>query len=233
MTLAQTLKALAGAGTAQNRKIYARHGVAGDQYGVSFADLKKLRKAIGTDHALACALWRTGNHDARILATMVADPGAFGPRELDAWVRELDNYVITDAFSSLVVKTPHALRKFAAWRDRKAEHVSSCAWNVLAALAQDQANELDEAWLREQLQVIADEIHARPNRTRHSMNQALIGIGVRGGALEKAALAAAGRIGKIEVDHGRTSCQTPDAAAYIAKTRAHRAGRGAKGKASR
>ena len=233
MTLAQALAALAKAGTAQNRKIYARHGVTGEQYGVSYAELKKLKKTIGTDHELACGLWRTGNHDARILAAMVADPAALGSRELDAWARELDNSVVTDAFSSLVARTPHALRKFAAWRDRKAEHVAACAWNVLGVLAQDEGNDLDEAWLKEQVNVIESEIHVRPNRTRHSMNQALIGIGVRGGALEKAALAAAGRIGKVDVDHGQTSCQTPDAAAYIAKTLAYRAGRKVKGRSRR
>ena len=230
MTLAQALKALARAGTAQNRKVYARHGVAGEQYGVSYAELGKLRKAIGTDHALACALWDTGNHDARILATMVADPAACGSRELDAWARDLDNYVVTDALSQLVARSPHALRKYAAWRDRKAEHVAACAWNVLAMLAQHEDTQLDESWLREQLGVIESEIHDRPNRTRHSMNQALIGIGVRGGELENAALAAARRIGTVDVDHGEPGCRTPDAAAYIAKTRARRAGRGGKGR---
>ena len=36
-------------------------------------------------------------------------------------------------------------------------------------------------------------------------------------------LAAAKAIGKVTVDHGQTSCRTPDAAAYIAKTLAYRA----------
>lgn len=228
MTLAQTLAALARAGTAQNRKVYARHGVRGDQHGVSYAELKKLKKTIGTDHALACTLWATGNHDARILATMVADPAALGSRELDAWVRDLDNYVVTDAFSHLVARSPHALRKFSSWRNRKAEHVAACAWNILGLLAQAEASKLDEAWLREQLQVIEAEIHARPNRTRHSMNQALIGIGVRGGTLQKAALAAAKRIGRVDVDHGETGCKTPDATAYIGRTVAYRADRKAR-----
>jgi hypothetical protein len=54
------------------------------------------------------------------------------------------------------------------------------------------------------------------------MNMALIAIGVRSAGLRKLALAAAKRIGKVEVDHGDTSCKTPDAAAYIAKTVDHR-----------
>ena len=74
MTLRETMKALEKAGTAQTRKIYGRHGVTGPMYGVSYATLGQLKKKIKTDHALAEQLWATGNHDARILATMVADP---------------------------------------------------------------------------------------------------------------------------------------------------------------
>jgi hypothetical protein len=35
--------------------------------------------------------------------------------------------------------------------------------------------------------------------------------------LQRQAIAAAKQIGKVEVDHGRTSCKTPDAVAYINK----------------
>ena len=72
MTLKQALGALKKAGTAQNRKIYGNHGVTITMYGVSFAELKKLKKQIGTDTDLARQLWATGNHDARILACMIA-----------------------------------------------------------------------------------------------------------------------------------------------------------------
>jgi 3-methyladenine DNA glycosylase AlkD len=225
MNVKQAMAALRAAGTAQNRKIYGRHGVTRDMFGVSYAVQGRLKKQIGTDHELARALWATGNHDARVLATMVADPADMGSRELDAWARELDSYVVADVFGGLVSKSPHALRKVDAWRDRRAEHVAACAFNVLASLAVDEDRDLDEDWLLAQLAVIRAEIHDRPNRTRHSMNQALIAIGTRGDRLQKAALAAAKAIGKVTVDHGETSCQTPDAAAYIAKTLAHRAGK--------
>ena len=75
---------------------------------------------------------------------------------------------------------------------------------------------------------IEAEIHHQPNRTRHSMNQALICLGVLNKALAKGAKAVAKRIGKVEVDHGQTSCKTPDAAAYIDKTLAHRAAKAKK-----
>ena len=50
----------------------------------------------------------------------------------------------------------------------------------------------------------------------------MITIGVRSAPLRKLAVAAAKRIGKVEVDHGDTACKTPDASEYIAKTVAYR-----------
>jgi hypothetical protein len=44
----------------------------------------------------------------------------------------------------------------------------------------------------------------------------------RKASLEKPAIAAAKQIGKVEVDHGETSCQIPDAIAYIQKARARK-----------
>src|SRR5262245_52553297 len=67
MSLAEAMSALEKAGSAQTRKTYARHGVEGDMFGVSFATLKLLVKRIGVDHELAVALWATKNHDARVL----------------------------------------------------------------------------------------------------------------------------------------------------------------------
>lgn len=222
MTLKQTLAALKKAGTAQNRKIYGNHGVRSEMYGVSYAELGKLKKKIRSDHELALGLWASGNHDARVLACMVADADAFTSRELDAMARELDDYVLTDAFSSMVARGKHRLRKAEAWSKRKGEWVSAAGWNLVASQANhDEA--LSDAWCRARLKEIETGIAGASNRARHSMNQALICIGVRNPKLEKSALASAKRIGKVEVDHGKTSCTTPDAAAYIAKTLAYRA----------
>jgi hypothetical protein len=66
-------------------------------------------------------------------------------------------------------------------------------------------------------QEVEADIHKRKNRVRHEMNGALIAIGCRNAQLEKQALAVAAKIGKVVVDHGETSCKTPDAAEYIRK----------------
>ena len=56
MTVAETMLEREALGTAQNRKIYRRHGAGGNLFGVSFANLNALKKGLKTDHALALAL---------------------------------------------------------------------------------------------------------------------------------------------------------------------------------
>jgi 3-methyladenine DNA glycosylase AlkD len=213
-TTAAVLHELESLGTEQNRKIYQRHGVGEDQYGVSYANLGRLKKRITVDHDLALALWASGNHDARVLATMVADPRRADSALLDAWVSDLTNYVITDAFTDLAARTPYAREKAEAWLRSEDEWTGRAGWHVLARLAGTPGALTDEE-VAPYIPVIEREIHTRKNRVRDAMNNALIAIGGRGGDLEAEALAAAARIGVVEVDHGETNCKTPDAAAYI------------------
>lgn len=216
------LQELEALGTEQNRKIYRRHGVGENQYGVSYANLGVLKKRIKTDHALALKLWASGNHDARVLALMIADPRQADSDTLEAWVHDLDNYVISDALSTYVAKTPLAREKAEQWIASDGEWIEATGWNILASLALNDSA-LPDSYFEHNLDVIARDLHDSKNRVRHSMNNVVIAIGVRNDLLEARAVAAAERIGKVVVDHGQTGCKTPDAVAYIAKTRARRA----------
>ncbi len=224
------LARLKAAGTAQNRKIYARHGAREPMFGVSYANLYRLVKEIKADHALACQLWATGNHDARVLAAMIADPAQLDNALADAWVKDLDSVPIADAFSGPMRKSKLAQRKAAKWTRSKHEWIGRAGWNIVTGLALYDP-ELSDEYFADYLPEIERSIHQRPNRTRDAMNMALVAIGVRSPALKKLALAAAKKIGKVEVDHGETNCKTPDAASYIAKTLAHRKNQVAKKRA--
>jgi 3-methyladenine DNA glycosylase AlkD len=208
-------------GTEQNRKVYRRHGVKGYQFGVSFANLNRLAKRIGSNTQLAEMLWCSGVHDARVLATMVADASTISEDLIDRWLEDLDNYILTDAFSNMVGRSKFAVKKAGEWSDSTQEWVGAAGWNLVARIAlHDQT--LDDDYFLAKLENIEIHIHERPNRTRYSMNNALIAIGVRTPALEQVALAVSDHIGKVQVDHGDTSCKTPDARVYILKTVQHR-----------
>ncbi|MDA1314022.1 MAG: DNA alkylation repair protein [Acidobacteria bacterium] len=221
MTYRQATLLLESLGTAQNRKVYARHGVGNEMYGVSFADLGRLHREIKKNHALAQELWRSGNHDARVLATMVADPHEASLQLLDEWRRDLDNYVITNAFSRFVAATRFAEKRMEQWTKSSREWTGRAGWLILARLAtKDDAAE--DEYFAAYIPIIEERIHKAKNRVRDAMNAALIAIGGRSAALEEKAVAAAVRIGKVEVDHGPTGCKTPDSVTYIRKTGARK-----------
>ena len=46
---------------------------------------------------------------------MIADPAQMKVGEIDAWAKDLSNYVITDALAGLVSKTSSARKKAEQW----------------------------------------------------------------------------------------------------------------------
>ena len=217
MTVQEVLRELESLGTAQNRKIYRRHGACENLYGVSFANLRKMAKQLKVDHALAQQLWTTRNHEAQLLASMIADPVTVEESLVDRWISELADRIVTSEFTDFVSKTRFFQAKTEEWLDSEDEWIGRAGWQLLALLAMSDI-ELADSYFENHLEIIERGIHTQKNMVRDAMNSALIAIGIRNPALERKALSAAKTIGKVEVDHGETSCKTPDAADYIRRT---------------
>ncbi len=225
-TLAEAMRELEKAGAAQTRKTYARHGAPEPMFGVSFATLKALTKQIDVDHELALALWDTGNFDAQNLAVKIVDPARMTPDDLDRWVRGSSWALMCGSYAAMLpAEGPHAAMKSVQWLNSPNERERTAGWTLLGQLAQRDVTSPD-AVFEQRLAEIERTIHSAPNVEREVMNRTVIAIGCRNAALRKAALAAAKRIGKVEVDHGDTACKTPDAAEYIEKTWAHAKAKG-------
>lgn len=221
MTVNEMLDELKSLGSEQTRKTYKRHGVKGDMFGVSYASLGKIKKRIKVDHELAEQLWATGNHDARIVATMIADPNQFTDKLIESWAKDVDGYVIGDAFSKLIGGTALARKKMEKWTKSKQEWVAATGWQLMSFIAINDPDLADD-YFDDYLSFIESGIHDSKNRVRYAMNGALIAIGLRNPGLEKRALAVAKKIGVVTVDHGETGCKTPDAAEYIQKAKGRR-----------
>ena len=221
MTRTDAMKELKANGSAQARKLYKRSGVTIDLFGVSYAVLGKMKKKIKVDQRLAQQLWETANHDARVLATMIADPKTIDASTLDAWANDLDSRGLAGALSNIAAEASTARIQMEKWTAAGDKMIGCAGWHTLASMAR-QDNGLPDAYFEKYLEAIEANIHSSKNWVKHAMNNALICIGVRNQNLERKSIAAARRIGNVEVDHGQTSCKTPSAIAYIKKTAAYR-----------
>jgi 3-methyladenine DNA glycosylase AlkD len=154
---------------------------------------------------------------------MIADPFELTVQEIEAWIRGISYYGLADmVVRNVVSKRADAGAFLARWIEDPAEYVAQSGWDLVASAAMSDAERPDAEFLSF-LARIEREIHKSPNRVRHTMNSALIAIGLRNESLLAAAKATAARIGRVHVDHGETGCKTPDAASYMDKTLTYRA----------
>jgi hypothetical protein len=232
MNLGQTMVALERAGSEANRKVWMRHGAAEPMFGVSYATLYALQKQIGVDQRLAEALWNTENHDARVLATLIADGDAMTAADLNRWRRAATHRFLAMAFSSLAARSRSGLVCALRWIDGWSEFEQAAGWGTLAGLATGRA--VADDTFAALLSRIERTIHTLPNYARYSANNCLIAIGSRPG-LAAEAMRIAKAIGRVAVDHGDSQCKTPEASAYIDKVAKRRAanGKAANGKAAK
>jgi 3-methyladenine DNA glycosylase AlkD len=182
-------------GSERDRAGMARYGInVADAFGVSVYELRKIAKRLGADHALALALWRTGNHEARLLACFVDDPAAVTEAQMERWAADFDSWDVCDqATTSLFDLTPHAWRKAAEWARRDDEWVKRAGFALMAGLAVHD-KQAEDAAFRRLLPLIERGAFDGRNFVRKAVNWALRNIGKRNRALHAAAVACAERL---------------------------------------
>ena len=215
MDLEAVMTQLKSLGTAQNVKTYQRHGAGNNVFGVSFSDLKKLSRKIGTNHELAMQLWETGNSDARSLSMLLADPDDVTPTLATQWMKDVNYYLHGNEVASVVARSSSGLSKMRQWRKQKSEYARATGYAILCSMLKDDPDAVENDECRRIMKDVELEIHRSPNRARHAMVMAVIAIGVFKRELSEEAIETGQRIGDVDVDHGETDCSTPKIAAYI------------------
>ena len=202
MTFLEAMTELERVGTEANRKAYQLHGATGQFFGVSGAQFNRLKKKILTDHALALELWKTGNIDAQILATMLMESKTLDEELIDEWVREIRFYALADAFTNnVVIPSPYLKTKMSQWIHSNEEYVRRCGYVIMSHIAL-QAESLTDDEFIQHLHVIGKEIQLMENRARQAMYDSLIAIGKRNKLLNMEAMIVASQIGPVYIEHG-------------------------------
>lgn len=177
----------------------ARFGMAPEgRLGVSVPSLRALAREVGRDHALALELWQTGIPEARMLASMIADPRQMTPQGMDAWAADFNSWDVCDQVcDNLFMHTPYAWQKVTEWAAREEEFVRRAAFALLACLAWHDRRASDADFVSA-LSLLRAAATDRRNYVRKAVNWALRNIGKRNRALNAAALAAAQEIAAID-----------------------------------
>jgi 3-methyladenine DNA glycosylase AlkD len=176
----------------------ARFGIPSrNRWGVAVPELRKLARKAGRNHALAAGLWRTGIPDARILASMVDEPGKVTSAQMEAWVRRFDSWDVCDQVCmNLFSRNPLAWRKARSWAGRREEFVRRAAFALMACLAWHEKDAPDRAFLPFLLLIRRASTDDR-NFVKKAVNWALRGIGKRNRALNRAAIREARAIARL------------------------------------
>jgi 3-methyladenine DNA glycosylase AlkD len=192
---ARLVRELRAAGSEENRAGMARFGInAANMLGVPIAVLRPIAKRVGRDHALAGALWASGIHEARILASMVDEPEKVTVRQMEAWARDFDSWDLVDqCCGNLLARTAMAYRMAERWAGRRAEFVKRAGYVLMASLAVKD-EEAPDAPFERFLEFVEQGADDDRNFVRKAVNWALRQIGKRNDRLRRKAVRTAERI---------------------------------------
>jgi 3-methyladenine DNA glycosylase AlkD len=147
---------------------------------------------------------------------MIADPAKINVKTAEKWVGDLNNHVVAGAFAGLIAESPIAPETANKWIKSADEMTATAGWDILCRIVKNEAA-VSDAECNRYLELMEKNIHKEKNRVKQGMNNAMIAIGLRNEKIRPTVFAVARRIGKVHIDHGDTSCKTPDAVAYIEK----------------
>lgn len=186
-------------GTKRNRDGMKRFGISVENaVGVSMTELRKFARPLGHDHKLAQELWRSGIHEARILASIVDEPARVTKAQMERWIRAFDSWDLCDQVCmNLFDKTPFAYEKAIEWSERKPEFQKRAGFALMACLAWHDRESPDSRF-RDFLPFIEREGGDERNFVKKAVNWALRQIGKRSPGLRRSAVASAKRIAKQE-----------------------------------
>jgi len=177
----------------------AKFGMATEKrLGVTVPEMRKIAKEVGIDHQLALELWDTGIAEARIVASMIANPDKLTEEQMEDWVKDFNSWDVCDQVCmNLFEKVPIAWDKIVEWSQRNEEYVKRAAFALIACLAWHDKKAEDEKFI-ELFPVIKQGSTDERNFVKKAVNWALRHIGKRNKNLNEAAIDTAREIRQLD-----------------------------------
>jgi 3-methyladenine DNA glycosylase AlkD len=199
---------------AQNAKTSPMgRGAGSNQFGVKRGDIRKLADSIKTDHALAMALWKTGNLDARFIATLILEVDRLTANDLEKLVKSVSYSWLADWLYSYVVKLHPAKETLRQkWMSSTDCWLARAGWQLTAGRVAKSPEGLD---LEALLGRIEKEMPDAVLEQQWTMNMCLAEIGINHPKLRKRALAIGETLGVYRDYPVSKGCTSPFAPIWI------------------
>lgn len=160
-------------------------GLKGKLYGIKIPDLRDLAKKIKTDHHLALELWKLDIHEAKMLASMIADKSKIDEKLMESWVLDLYSWDICDQLMmNYFGYSPLAKKKAIEWCVRPEEFVKRAGFVLMARMAVSDKKASDEDFY-DFFDYLKSESSDNRNMVKKAVNWAIRQIGKRNLRLNK------------------------------------------------
>jgi 3-methyladenine DNA glycosylase AlkD len=213
MTVEEILKQLKSLGDEKVRAYNAKNGAGNNQFGVKLGDIRTLANKIKTNHELALSLWKSGNIDAQMLATLLIKPALLSADEMERMVKSVSYTWLADWLHSYVLKEhadKEALRK--KWMASGDGMAARAGWRLTAGRVAKSPEGLDVAAL---LDRIESEMGDAAPEVQWTMNMCLAEIGIHFPKLRKRAIAIGEKLGIYRDYPVSKGCTSPFAPTWI------------------
>jgi len=188
-------------------------------FGIGLTQLRKLAKQAGRDHALAGRLWRSDNHDVRVLGILIDDPRQVTREQAEEQVEEVRAGMLAHVFSSCdapLAKTSFAYDLARDWIASGHPLRRRCGYGLIYELSKNRRRkELTDDGFLEVIERIRAEFDEAEVPVRMAMGTALMGIGKRNESLNRTAVELARELGPIDFSENGKKCEPFDVVKHL------------------
>lgn len=156
-------------------------------FGVKIPVLRSIAKLHKNDHELALLLWETTYHEARLLASFIADPQKASPELIDAWIFGFKSWDLCDQCCGYFLQTQWAYEIIDWYAQDERTFYKRTAFSMIARLAVHDKKREHEEFLKFMPIIEAASTDDR-NMVKKAVNWALRQIGKRNSILLPATL---------------------------------------------
>jgi 3-methyladenine DNA glycosylase AlkD len=215
MTFDEVMAKLKSLGNEQHHKRYLKSGAGENQFGVLAGDLRALAKEIKSDPELANELWKSGNVDAMMLATLIMKPKALSVADLDRMLGAVTFAQVADYLSTNVVKLhPEKEAQRERWMNSAHEWTARMGWSLTTERVIKKPEGLDLSALLDQIEA---ELGTAPAAAQWTMNYCLAEIGIQFPEHRARAIAIGEKIGAFKDFPVSRGCVSPYAPIWISE----------------